>query len=61
MNELIEMGFVGADTPGANRDTLRDDELTELGLVVSETKGHCHGQKFDPGAVGACKTTSPPY
>ncbi len=61
MNELIEMGFVVADTPGTNRDTLRDDELTELGLVVSKTKGHCHGSLPDAGALGACKTTSPSY
>lgn len=60
MNELIELGLV-AETSAPNRDTLRDNELTELGLVASETKGHCHGSLPDPGASGACKTTSPPY
>ena len=60
MNELMELGLV-AETPVPDRDTPRDNELTELGLVVSETKGHCHGSLPDPGASGACKTTSPPY
>lgn len=59
MNELMELGLV-AKTPAPNRDTPQDNELTELGLVVSETKGHCHGSLPDPGASGACKTTSPP-
>jgi hypothetical protein len=31
------------------------DELIELGMVVSETKAHCHGRFWD----GFCITTSP--
>lgn len=59
MNELMELGLV-AETSASNRDTARDNELTELGLVVSETKAHCHGSLPDPFASGACRTTSPP-
>ena len=37
------------------------NELKELGLVVTETKGHCHGIWRDPGAGAACRTTAPPF
>lgn len=47
MNELIELGVLNAEPKTQKSDTLRDHELMELGLVVSETKAHDHGSRMD--------------
>jgi hypothetical protein len=57
MNELFELGMLAGEAKSAARNDSRDDGLVELGLVVAETKGHCHGSLPDGGSL--CKTTSP--
>lgn len=57
MNELIQLGVLSADSQASNRNDLPGDGLVELGMVVAETKGHCHGSLADGGSL--CKTTSP--
>lgn len=57
MNELIALGILSGESKATTRNDSRDDGLVELGLVVSETKGHCHGSLPDGGSL--CKTTSP--
>ena len=47
MNELIELGVLNTELKAKNSDALQDHELRELGLVVSETKAHDHGDQFD--------------
>lgn len=57
MNELIELGVLNGKPKAPTSGDLRADGLVELGFVVSETKGHCHGRLPDGGSL--CKTTSP--
>lgn len=47
MNELIELGVLNTGNKAQNSSALPQQELRELGLVVSETKAHDHGSHMD--------------